>query len=195
MTSESTKFKKWPVLAAGILGAFCVMIILLITSVEAVAYWTPGYYEQEYTKYHVLEDLPEMAMEDLLAVTDEMMAYLRGNREDLHVSAVIGGETREFFNAREIAHMEDVRGLFLGGLMLRRICILILLLLAAFFWGWSTKKRRGSGFYLICSPAPSASGPGSFSCCLRGSPGSYPPIFPNISWFSTRYSSITIYGS
>lgn len=42
MTSESTQFKKWPVLAAGILGAFCVMIILLITSVEAVAYWTPG---------------------------------------------------------------------------------------------------------------------------------------------------------
>lgn len=188
MTSESTQFKKWPVLAAGILGAFCVMIILLITSVEAVAYWTPGYYEQEYTKYHVLEDLPEMTMEDLLAVTDEMMAYLRGNREDLHVSAVIGGETREFFNAREIAHMEDVRGLFLGGLMLRRICILILLLLAAFFWGWSH-------FYLICSPAPSASGPGSFSCCPRGSPGSYPPIFPNTSWFSTRYSSITIYGS
>ncbi len=35
MTSESTQFKKWPVLAAGILGAFCVMIILLITSVEA----------------------------------------------------------------------------------------------------------------------------------------------------------------
>ena len=83
MTSESTQFKKWPVLAAGILGAFCVMIILLITSVEAVAYWTPGYYEQEYTKYHVLENLPEMTMEDLLAVTDEMMAYLRGNREDL----------------------------------------------------------------------------------------------------------------
>ena len=37
MTSESTQLKKWPVLAAGILGAFCVMIILLITSVEAVA--------------------------------------------------------------------------------------------------------------------------------------------------------------
>ena len=118
------------------------MIILLITSVEAVAYWTPGYYEQEYTKYHVLENLPEMTMEDLLAVTDEMMAYLRGNREDLHVSAVIGGETREFFNAREIAHMEDVRGLFLGGLMLRRVCILILLLLAAFFWG-CTGARPG----------------------------------------------------
>ncbi len=48
MTSEQTKFKKWPVMAAGILGAFCVMLVLLITSVEAVAYWTPGYYEKEW---------------------------------------------------------------------------------------------------------------------------------------------------
>ena len=103
-------------MAAGILGAFCVMLVLLITSVEAVAYWTPGYYEKEYTKYQVLEDLPEMTMEDLLTVTDEMMAYLRGDREDLHVFTTMGGEYREFFNEREIAHMEDVRNLFIGGL-------------------------------------------------------------------------------
>ena len=120
MTSEQTKFKKWPVMAAGILGAFCVMLVLLITSVEAVAYWTPGYYEKEYTKYQVLEDLPEMTMEDLLTVTDEMMAYLRGDREDLHVFTTMGGEYREFFNEREIAHMEDVRNLFIGGLWIRR---------------------------------------------------------------------------
>ena len=35
----------------GILCAFCLMILFLITSVEAVAYWTPGYYEREYEKY------------------------------------------------------------------------------------------------------------------------------------------------
>lgn len=108
----------------GILCAFCFMIIFLITSVEAVAYWTPGYYEQEYTKYNVTADV-HMEMEDLLAVTDEMMAYLRGNREDLHVPTIVDGQPREFFNEREIAHMEDVRGLFLGGLMLRRICLAI----------------------------------------------------------------------
>ena len=34
----------------GILCAFALMTALLITSVEAVAYWTPGYYEKEYTK-------------------------------------------------------------------------------------------------------------------------------------------------
>ena len=104
-----------------ILTALWLMIVFLITSVEAVAYWTPGYYKMEYEKYQVLDDLPEMTMDDLLSVTDEMMAYLRGNREDLHVFTTMGGEYREFFNAREIAHMEDVRGLFLGGLWLRRL--------------------------------------------------------------------------
>lgn len=63
----------------GVLCAFCLMIIFLITSVEAVAYWTPGYYEHEYSKYNVTEAV-RMEMDDLLEVTDEMMAYLRGDR-------------------------------------------------------------------------------------------------------------------
>lgn len=84
--------------AAGIFCALALMLIWLITSVEIVTYGIPGYYEKEYTKYHVLDDRGiDMTMKDLLQVTDEMMAYLRGNREDLHVMTVIGGESREFF--------------------------------------------------------------------------------------------------
>ena len=63
-------------------------------------------------------------MENLLYVTDEMMDYLRGDRDDLHVFTTIGGEEREFFNEREIAHMEDVRNLFLGSMALRTVCLL-----------------------------------------------------------------------
>ena len=110
---------------AGVFMAFCLMILLFVTSVEAVVYWTPGYFEKEYTKYQVLDDLPPMTMEDLLDVTDQMMAYLRGDRADLHVMTVMGGQEREFFNAREIAHMEDVRGLFLAAISIRRICLLL----------------------------------------------------------------------
>lgn len=108
----------------GILCAFCLMIILLITSIEAVAYWNPGYYEKEYTKYQVTEDV-NMEMEDLLLVTQEMMAYLRGNRDDLHIRTTVGGVSREFFNEKEILHMEDVRGLFLAAIALRRACLAI----------------------------------------------------------------------
>ena len=126
---------------AGIITAFCLMIILFITSVEAVVYWTPGYFEKEYAKYNVLDSLPSMTMDDLLHVTDEMMDYLRGDRDDLHVTTTMGGEQREFFNEREIAHMEDVRSLFLKALSIRRICLVLgaglLILMAA------TKARMG----------------------------------------------------
>ena len=110
----------------GILTAFALMFTLLITSVEAVCYWVPGYYQHEYTKYSVLDNLPSMTMDDLLIVTEEMMAYLRGNRKDLHVKTVMGGEYREFFTEREIAHMEDVQGLFLAAVFLRRLCLVLI---------------------------------------------------------------------
>ncbi len=110
----------------GFVCAFALMITLLITSIEAVTYWTPGFYEKEYRKYHVLEAV-SMEMEDLLDVTKEMMAYLRGNREDLHVPTIVNGQPREFFSEREIAHMEDVRGLFLGAIAIRRGCLLAIL--------------------------------------------------------------------
>ena len=126
---------------AGIITAFCLMIILFITSVEAVVYWTPGYFEKEYAKFNVLDSLPSMTMDALLHVTDEMMDYLRGDRDDLHVTTTMGGEQREFFNEREIAHMEDVRGLFLKALSIRRVCLVLgaglLILMAA------TKARMG----------------------------------------------------
>lgn len=109
----------------GIVFSICLMIVLLFTSVEAAVYWTPGYFEKEYAKYHVPEAV-SMSMEDLLHVTEEMMDYLKGEREDLHVVTTMGGVNREFFNAREIAHMKDVKGLFLGALSLRRACLLIM---------------------------------------------------------------------
>ena len=127
---------------AGIFTAFCLMIILLITSVEAVVYWIPGYFEREYTKYNVLDSLPSMTMEDLLEVTDEMMDYLKGEREDLHVVTVMDGQEREFFNEREIAHMEDVQVLFLRAMSLRRACIFICVLCLGFLFLTKAPVRR-----------------------------------------------------
>lgn len=154
MNEKNETKSRLVIFAAGILCAFCLMIVFLITSVEAVAYWTPGYYESEYTRYEVLDDLPEMTMEDLLDVTREMMAFLRGRREDLHVFTTMGGEYREFFTAREIAHMEDVRGLFIGGLWLRRIGVLLICLtaLSLFFW----QKKNADRKYILAKKLPAA---------------------------------------
>ncbi len=102
----------------GLIAAFCVTFIVLITSVEAVVYFNDGFFEKEYIKYRVLENV-HMEMDDLLYVTDEMMDYLKGNRDDLVVETIIDGEEREFFNEKEKRHMIDVQGLFLGAMALR----------------------------------------------------------------------------
>lgn len=102
----------------GLIAAFCVTFIVLITSVEAAVYFNDGYFEKEYTKYGVLEKV-RMEMDDLLYVTDEMMDYLKGDRENLVVKTIVDGEEREFFNAKEKRHMVDVQNLFLGAMRLR----------------------------------------------------------------------------
>lgn len=110
--------------AMGLVAAFCLMLAVLITSVEAAVYWNDGYFEKEYRKYHVLQEV-SMEMDDLLSVTDEMMDYLKGDRKNLVVKTVVGGKEREFFNEKEKRHMEDVQGLFLGAIALRRGAVVL----------------------------------------------------------------------
>lgn len=110
---------------SGFFASIAMIIILLITSFEIGAYSDFGWYEKEYIKYDVLTDL-EMEMPDVMEVTKEMMAYLRGNRENLVVDTIVDGEEQEFFNDREKAHMVDVQNLFIGGLWLRRGALFVL---------------------------------------------------------------------
>lgn len=111
----------------GFVSAIAMILVVLITSFEIGIYSDFGWYQKEYEKYKVVDDL-EMQMEDVMDVTTEMMAYLRGNREDLVVNTKVNGVEREFFNDREKAHMVDVKNLFLGGLKLRAVSIVIVVL-------------------------------------------------------------------
>lgn len=127
------KMSKSRTITAGMLGvifSLCLLFIMLVTSVEAVCYWTPGYFEQEYEKYDVLSDLPPMTMSEedgLMAVTEHMMHYLRGDEgyDELQIEVMMDGELRGFFSEREIAHMEDVRVLFVGAQRLRVLSLII----------------------------------------------------------------------
>ncbi|MEG2783454.1 MAG: TIGR01906 family membrane protein [Lachnospiraceae bacterium] len=110
-----------------VIATVAIIIILLITSFELGIYGGYGWYEKEYQKYDVTSEL-EMKLPEVMHVTKEMMSYLRGNRKNLVVETKVNGNTREFFNDREKAHMKDVQHLFLGGLVLRRVAIGIFLL-------------------------------------------------------------------
>lgn len=104
---------------AGGAASIAAVVILLISSFQAAMYLDFGIYEQEYTKYQVLRAL-DMEMEDAMYVTREMMAYLKGDRERLSVVTTVEGTEQDFFNEQDRLHMEDVQGLFLGGLAMRK---------------------------------------------------------------------------
>lgn len=108
----------------GIIASLAIIVVLLVTSFEFAAYSNFGWYEKEYIKYDVLSDL-EMEMEDVMYVTEEMMDYLHGNREDLVVDTVVNGVEREFFNDREKMHMVDVLKMFQWGLSVRKMSAVI----------------------------------------------------------------------
>lgn len=135
----------------GMTAAFSMIIILLISAFEVGIYSDFGWYEKEYKKYEVTEDL-EMEIKDVMDVTEEMMAYLRGNREDLTVWTMVDKVEREFFNAREKAHMVDVQQLFLGGLKLRfgAIIVLVLSLGSLIFAKGNWKRIVPKSFLIGC---------------------------------------------
>ncbi|MDD2981386.1 MAG: TIGR01906 family membrane protein [Hespellia sp.] len=115
----------------GVIVSIACIAAILITSIEAAAYSNYDYYEKEYEKYQITDDLP-MEMDDIMDVTKEMMSYLRGNREDLVIYTTIDGqENVEFFNDQDKAHMADVRNLFLWGLRIRWICLGIIIVCIA----------------------------------------------------------------
>lgn len=119
----------------GNIFAICLIFILLFTSIEYVLYGNKKFYENEYIKYNVLDDVP-IEMSELLNVTDTMMEYLRGNKANLHTSITLYGNEQEFFNEKEISHLKDVKKLFLTAYKLRTIsvilaalCIILLILM------------------------------------------------------------------
>lgn len=115
---------------------FLLIGVLLLTSFQVAIYGDSQYrfYEREYKKYQVADSL-NMTMDNIMDVTDQMMAYLIGNKAELSVITDVDGETQDFFNEQDRFHMGEVKNLFLGGLKIRNIMLvavlLILILLAA----------------------------------------------------------------
>ncbi len=120
----------WIRRVVGIITGIALVLIMAVTAVETAAYSDYGFYEKEYKKYNVNnpDGIVNMEMDELVRVTKEMMAYLRGDRDDMVIYAEIDGLEKEMFNDIEKYHMADVRELFIKGLNVRRISIAIVIL-------------------------------------------------------------------
>ncbi len=124
------KLLKWLI---GYIGAFCLITVLLLSSVKILLFDNEVYFRREYQKYNVASAV-KMEMDDLMKVTGEMMDYLEGQRANLDIPTVVDGREREFFNEKEKIHMADVKYLLQKGFLIRRAAGLLFLIASVFLF-------------------------------------------------------------
>ena len=131
-------------IAAFICG-LCLMLILLITSLQAVCYWIPNWWRNEYAKYDTPQYVNgEMSLDDAVHVTEDMLEYCIGRLDTLDdTEATIDGKTQPFFTEREKSHLYDCRVLFQKGIRVRVIAAILLVGLVFYIFA-HYKKREAS---------------------------------------------------
>jgi len=104
--------------------------VLLLTNVEITAF-NLDFYEKKYREYNI-EEVTGINMTNLMYVTNEMLEYLKGNRDDLIIFTEVNGRVEQVFEEREILHMIDVKDLFSKGYIIRNSMAIILLIALGF---------------------------------------------------------------
>lgn len=129
-------------IAAFICG-LCLLLILLITATQALCYWVPDWWRNEYAKYDTPSKVRgEMSLDDAVHVTEDMLDYCIGKIDTLDdTEATIDGVTRPFFTDREKSHLSDCRELFLAGIKARAIACLLLAGLAIYIYIHNGKEK------------------------------------------------------
>ena len=87
-------------------------VALLLASVIAVSQFRP-FFRYQYNKLDRAEYIG-IDTEDLMDVTDGLLSYMAGGRENLDMQYEVKGQMREIFDEREKLHMIDVKNLYMG---------------------------------------------------------------------------------
>ena len=121
----------------------CLLLILLITATQAVCYWVPDWWRNEYARYDTPSNVRgEMSLDDAVHVTEDMLEYCIGRLDTLDdTEATIDGVTAPFFTEREKAHLADCRELFLKGIKARVIACLLLAAFVIFIYVHNGKQK------------------------------------------------------
>lgn len=120
----------------GIICGVSLVFFLLFSTLAYVSY-DVGYILKSYEKYNTLERIP-VSSYDLEKVTVHLIDYLKDEHDDLHILANINEETAPFYNEREIAHMVDVKNLFV---LLNNLIVATLLVSTVIICFFSRKKE------------------------------------------------------
>jgi integral membrane protein (TIGR01906 family) len=107
--------------------AFSLVLFMVLFNLEKVAF-DLNFYKMEYQKNQV-SSVTKIEIEELMNITETMLQYLKGQKEDMDIFANIGGESKKVFNEKELEHMKDVRYLFMLEEWVKKTSITIFLVL------------------------------------------------------------------
>lgn len=110
----------------GIIFITSLVVSLLFVDVQ-MATFDREFYKNKFEEYNISE---ETKIDDstLMDITNEMLKYIEGDREDLLIEAEVDGKEEIVFEERERLHMVDVKNLFENGFIIRNISLILLVL-------------------------------------------------------------------
>lgn len=97
-------------------------IVLVLSALQLTAF-NLDFYREQYAHRDTAAYIG-VSQNDLLTVTQVLLDYTSGVRDDMNVSVEVDGILEPYYNQREIDHMIDVRNLYLNVLQIRNILAL-----------------------------------------------------------------------
>lgn len=113
-------------------SSLLLILLLLLLSIDLVTY-DINFYRRQFAEL----DRPRVigiSEQELLRVTEELMAYMSGRRPELDSRAVIKGEERYVFNERERSHMVDVQNLYTLSRNAQTLSLICIVLFSFVLW-------------------------------------------------------------
>lgn len=128
---------KFKVFFASIISIM-VIYILFVSCINIFAF-NRNFYTLEYNSLNTAQNLG-MSETSLYVATDTLLDYLQDYRDNIDVKVEVNNREREVFDAREKAHMIDVKKLYQDALMIRNVMVVIVIALVLFLY-YDNKKE------------------------------------------------------
>lgn len=180
-------------LATAIIMGIVFPIFVLMTAMEC-AVFNRGFFLDQLDKNNVSQTTG-IASKELPAVTDQIFAFLKGEREDFNIYAEKENDLYvPLFNQKEMIHMDDVRWLLKVAVIVQAVCGILFLagLALLFFWNRPAIAKAvfgGSVFGLLLLLAAGAAAAFDFTAVFEAA---HRLIFTNDFWYLDPRESVLI---
>ena len=117
--------------------------VALVTSNVRFAANEGRLYEYGFDKYHV-EAQVGLPREDISRAGQELRRYFNSDQDTIHLLVEEGGQEVSYFNARETAHLRDVKSVFQLTFAVQELSVVYLFtyVVAVFVWARESSLRR-----------------------------------------------------